>query len=203
MITLILLGLALCIAAFLLVVASRPSHFRISRSAQIAAPPDTVFAHVNDLHLFQDWSPWARKEPEAEMNFEGPRVGVGAAVSWRGKKVGEGRMTLSESRASEFIRFRLEFLKPFAVTNTAEFDFRAEDDATTITWSMSGESRFLCKAIGLFVSMDKMCGRDFEQGLENLRAIAENEAGTVTSSGAPRSPVPHDHSGVARTAFAH
>ncbi|MDQ3199548.1 MAG: SRPBCC family protein [Verrucomicrobiota bacterium] len=203
MITLILLGLAVCIALFILVVASRPSHFRITRSAQIAATPATVFAHVNDLHLFQDWSPWTRKEPEAEMNFEGPRAGVGAAVSWRGKKVGEGRMTLTESRASEFIQFRLEFLKPFAVTNTAEFDVRAEDDATTITWSMSGESRFLCKAIGLFVDMDKMCGRDFEQGLENLRAIAENEAGTRRSSDAQIPSVSLNHSSAVGTAFAH
>lgn len=137
------------------------------------------------------------------MSFEGPGAGLGAAVSWRGRKVGEGRMTITESRASELIRFRLEFLKPFAVTNSAEFYFHAEDGETTLTWSMSGESRFLCKAIGLFVDMDKMCGRDFEQGLENLRAIAENEARTGTSSGATTSPVTLDHSGAVRTAFAY
>lgn len=137
------------------------------------------------------------------MNFEGPRAGVGAAVSWRGKKVGEGRMTLTESRPAELVQFRLEFLKPFAVTNTAEFDFRADGDATTITWSMTGENRFLCKAIGLFVDMDKMCGRDFEQGLENLRAIAENEAGPGTASGRTTPPITLGHSGVARTALAH
>ncbi|MDQ2660093.1 MAG: SRPBCC family protein, partial [Verrucomicrobiota bacterium] len=158
--------------------ASRRSHFRIARSATISAPPENVFAHVNDLHLFQDWSPWAKKEPEAEMSFSGPRTGAGAACTWRGKKVGEGSMTLTESRENKLVRFRLEFVKPFAVTNTAEFNFIAHGPQTEVTWSMSGESRFLCKAIGLFVNMDKMCGRDFEQGLANLRAIAETEAGT-------------------------
>ncbi len=137
------------------------------------------------------------------MHFEGPRAGLGAAVSWRGKKVGEGRMTITESRASELIRFRLEFLKPFAVTHTAEFKFRAAGDESAITWSMSGESRFFCKAIGLFVDMDEMCGRDFEQGLENLRAIAENESGTGGSPGAGTRTAAPDHTGAVRTAFAH
>lgn len=112
------------------------------------------------------------------MSFSGPRTGAGSVCAWRGKKVGEGIMTLTESRANELVRFRLEFVKPFAVTNTAEFAFVADGPQTEVTWSMSGESRFLCKAIGLFVNMDKMCGRNFEQGLANLRAIAESEAGT-------------------------
>lgn len=182
MITITLIAIAACLVIFLLLVASRPSHFRIARSARMAAPASTVFAHVNDPHLFQEWSPWAKKEPTAETNYEGPQAGVGAAFAWKGKKVGQGRMTVVESRPNELVRFRLEFLKPFQVTNVAEFTFQSEGDATHVTWSMSGESRFLCKAIGLFINMDDMCGRDFAEGLENLRLIAESEAGVHTSN---------------------
>ncbi len=70
---------------------------------------------------------------------------------------------------------KLEFLKPFKVTNTAEFMFQEEGDQTKATWSMFGKSKFMCKAMGLFMNMDKMCGSQFEEGLANMKTIAESE----------------------------
>ena len=177
MITTILISLAASAAIFAAVVASRPNQFRITRSASISAPPDVVFAQVNDLRSFQNWSPWAKRDPNARMTFEGPRAGTGAVFKWAGsKEVGEGVMTVVESVPRELVRFRLEFLRPFSATNTAEFTFEGQNDQTRVTWSMFGQSRFMCKAIGLFVNMDEMCGRDFEKGLANLREIAEAQA---------------------------
>ena len=85
-------------------------------------------------------------------------------------------MTVTDSRPGEHIRFRLEFLKPFAATNTAEFSFEPDGNQTRVTWSMFGQSRFMCKAMGLFMNMDKMIGGDFEKGLAELGSIAEREA---------------------------
>lgn len=182
MITAILITLAALIVIFIAVVASRPNDFRITRSALIAAPPDIVFEQVNDLRRFQDWSPWAKRDPNARNTFEGPTAGTGAVFKWAGNKdVGEGIMTLTESRPHELVRFRLEFLRPFAATNSVEFTFTPEDGQTRVTWSMFGQSRFLCKAFGLFVNMDEMCGRDFEKGLASMREIAEAIAAAAPS----------------------
>ena len=182
MITAILITLAALVAVFLAVVASRPNRFRISRSATIAAPPAIVFDQVNDLRRFQDWSPWAKRDRNARTTFEGPRAGTGAVFKWAGnKEVGEGIMTVVESQPYELVRFRLEFLKPFAATNTAEFTFTPEAGQTRVTWSMFGESRFFCKAIGLFINMDELCGRDFEKGLASMREIAEATAAAAPS----------------------
>jgi hypothetical protein len=133
-----------------------------------------VFEQVNDLQKFQDWSPWAKIDPQYKVTYDGPPAGSGASFAWAGnRQVGEGRMTVIESRPSELVRFRLEFLKPFKTTNTAEFDFKSAGNQTEVTWSMSGKNNFIFKAVGLFMDSDKMVGGQFEQGFANLKSVVE------------------------------
>lgn len=173
----ILIILGVLLVVFVIIVATRPDEFRVTRRATISAPPAAVFAHVNDLHKWQAFSPWAKMDPAAKTSFAGPVAGVGAVFTWAGnKQVGEGSMTITESRPHELIRFRLDFLKPFAGTNTAEFTFTPEDGRTVVAWTMSGKSNFLFKAIGLFMNCEKMVGGQFDQGLANLKAIVESES---------------------------
>jgi hypothetical protein len=82
-------------------------------------------------------------------------------------------MTLTESRPGELIRTTLEFTRPFAATNTAEFTFKPADGHTVVTWSMSGEQNFMAKAMGLVVNMDSMIGGQFEKGLARMKSIVE------------------------------
>jgi carbon monoxide dehydrogenase subunit G len=179
MLTRFLIALAVVVILFIVAVASRPSTFRIMRSATVAAPPEVVFMQVYDLHRFQEWSPWAKLDPGCKTTFDGPGAGVGAAFSWSGnKKVGEGRMTLTESRPPEFIGFKLEFLTPFKATNTTEFTFKPDGGQTVVTWAMSGKCNFMAKAFGLFMNCDKMVGGDFEKGLAQMKSLAEAAAQT-------------------------
>jgi hypothetical protein len=179
----ILLGLAAVIAVFVVIVALQPSHFNYSRSATLAAAPATVFRHVNDVRLWEAWSPWAKLDPNMKVTYKGPSAGVGAVSAWAGNNdVGEGSMTITESRANELVRFRLDFVKPFAATNTAEFTFKPQGNSTVVTWSMSGENNFVCKAVGLFMNCDKMVGAEFEKGLADLKKIAEAPAATVAQA---------------------
>ena len=109
-----------------------------------------------------------------KQTYGGAVAGTGATYAWAGnREVGEGRMTLVESRPSELIRVNLEFLKPFAATSTAEFTFTLERDRTAVTWSMSGKNNFMGKAIHLFMNMDKMIGTQFEHGLAQMKSIVE------------------------------
>jgi hypothetical protein len=170
----ILIALAVIAALFVIAVARRPDEFRIARSILTVAAPEAVFAQVNDLHRWQEMSPYVKCDPDAQYTFSGPSSGTGAALAWAGNnKIGEGRMTIIANRPYEFIRMNLEFFKPFKVSNTVEFAFESEGEQTKVTWSMFGRSRFMCKAMGLFMNMDKMCGSQFEEGLANLKAIAE------------------------------
>jgi len=168
----ILLTLAVLVVVFFIIVATRPAEFRVSRSAAIPAPAAVVFEQVNSLHRFQGWSPWAKIDPACKYIYSGPETGVGASYTWAGNQdVGEGRMTIIESKPDELVRFKLEFLKPFAATNTAELSLKSIGDQTEVTWSIYGENNFMMKLFGLFMDFEKMTGADFERGLSNLKSV--------------------------------
>jgi uncharacterized protein YndB with AHSA1/START domain len=170
----LLIVLAVIVVVFLVVVAMQPSDFQVTRTATISAPPPAVFERVNDLHNWEAWSPWAKLDPGMKQTYAGAPAGTGATYTWAGnKKVGEGRMTITESRPSDLIRLQLEFLKPFASTCTTEFTFKPEGNQTAVTWTMAGKNNFIAKAMSLFVNFDKMIGGEFEQGLAQMKSIVE------------------------------
>ena len=170
----ILIPVAVIVLGVLVVVAMQPADYRVTRTATIAAPAAAVFAQVNDFHNWQAWSPWEKIDPAMKRTYEGAPAGPGAIYAWVGnKEVGEGRMTMTESRPGELIQIKLEFVKPFRATNVAEFTFEPRGDQTAVTWTMTGEKNFLTKAIHLFMSMDRMVGGSFESGLAQMKALAE------------------------------
>jgi uncharacterized protein YndB with AHSA1/START domain len=172
MLILILIVLLAIAAIFIVVVATRPADFSVTRSGTITAPPATVFALVNDFHNWEKWSPWARMDPMAKNSFDGAAAGVGAKFAWAGNaKVGQGRMEVTESRPGELIRITLVFSKPMAATNLTIFTFEPEDYQTAVTWQMSGKNNFIGKAMHLLINCDKMIGGQFEQGLANMNEV--------------------------------
>jgi hypothetical protein len=170
----ILGALAVVVAGLAVVVALQPSDFRVSRTAIVAAPASVLFAQVNDFHNWAAWSPWAKLDPATKQTYEGAPAGAGAIYTWTGnREVGEGRMTIVESRPGDLVRVKLDFAKPLAGTSVAEFTFRPEGDRTAVTWTMTGEKGFVAKAIHLVLSMDRMIGDQFEKGLAAMKTVAE------------------------------
>jgi hypothetical protein len=170
----ILIALVVIVAVLAVVVATRPSEFRVQRSTTISAPAPVVFAQVNDFHKWEAWSPYVKRDPAMKKTFEGAPSGVGAIYTWSGNnEVGEGRTTIIESRPSELIRVKLEFVRPFDATSIAEFTFKPEGERTAVTWSLNGHNNFIAKAMGLVVNLDRMIGGDFETGLAQMKSAAE------------------------------
>lgn len=173
----VLIAIAVAIVGFCIVVALQPDEFKISRSITINAAPAVVFAQVNDFHRWMNWSPWEKMDPAMKRTYAGPSSGEGAVYAWVGnREVGEGAMTLVKSQPPERIEIRLDFVKPMAATNHAEFTFNPEGKDTVVTWTMSGRNNFISKAICLFMNMDKMAGTQFEKGLADLKSLAEAPA---------------------------
>src|SRR5213592_5150938 len=180
----ILIALAVIVIVFVVIVALQPSEFKVVRNATISAPAPALFAQVNDFHKWEAWNPWGKLDPTMKQAYEGAPAGTGAIYTWSGNnEVGEGRMTITESRPSDLIRIRLEFLKPFAATSTAEFAFKPEGNRTVVTWSMAGNVNFMAKIVHLFMDMDRMIGDKFEQGLARLKSITEAGQSTARSQG--------------------
>ena len=170
----ILFAIAIIGILFFVIIAGRPDEFTVLRSTTIAAPPAAVFEQVNDFHKWDAWSPWAKIDPACKNTFDGASAGKGAVFAWDGnKKVGAGRMAITESQPASLIRIKLEFLRPFKATNTTEFTFKAEGSGTLVTWNMFGKNNFMSKAFGLFVNCDTMVGKDFEKGLAQMKSVTE------------------------------
>ena len=170
----ILLVIVVLIAAILAFAATRADTFRVQRSAVISAPSDKIFPLIDDFHNWATWSPYEKLDPAMKRTLSGEPSGKGAVYAWEGNsKAGEGRMEIIESTSTSRVVIKLDFLKPFEAHNTAEFTLQPQGDTTRVTWAMYGPAPFIAKLMGLFFSMDKMIGKDFETGLNNLKTRTE------------------------------
>lgn len=177
MLKLIAIVVPLGIAALFIFVGTKPNTFRIQRAASIKAPPDKIFAFINDFHNWGAWSPWEKMDPMMKRTHAGAAQGKGAIYEWDGNnKVGKGRMEIAESAPPSKVMINLDFLKPFKAHNTVEFTLEPQGESTQVTWAMQGHNPFMSKLMQVFVSLDRMVGKDFEAGLAHLKAVAERQA---------------------------
>ena len=169
-----LLVVAALIALILIYAGTRPDAFRVERSTQIKAPPEKIFALINDLHQWEAWSPWEKIDPQIKRTYAGAASGKGAVYEWNGNKdIGQGRMEIAETTAPSRVLIKIDFLKPFEAHNLVEFTLASQGDTTTVTHAMFGPSPYVSKLMGLVFSMDKMVGGKFEEGLGSLKVLAE------------------------------
>lgn len=177
----------LVVVVLVIVIATRPSEFRIARQIRIAAPPETIFGLVDDFHQWSHWSPYERLDPNLVKTYSGAPRGAGAVYAWSGNaKAGAGTMTITASHPNDAIGIAVAFTKPFPSRSDAEFTFVPAAGGTTVTWAMTGRNSFAFKAFGLFVNVDKLVGGDFERGLETLRRVAEEVSEHKADAAAPR-----------------
>lgn len=169
----LLLGLLLAIAVILIAASRRPDVFRISRTARVTAPPDRLFGLINDLRRMNTWNPYALRDPSGAVGYSGPNFGPGSSFRFEGKKSGTGSIEILDAKQPSSVTMRLKMDKPFKADNTVEFTLRPNGAETEVSWAMSGRQPILAKCMTLFIDCDKMVGRDFEEGLANLKAIAE------------------------------
>lgn len=173
MLKFILAAIVVVIGGFAAYVAFQPATGTITRTAVLNAPPDAIFSNINDLHRWEAWSPWAKLDPNSKTKYEGPQSGVGSAFSWAGNhEVGEGKMTIVESKPNDEVKLKLDFAKPFENTSMADFTLKPEGSGTRVTWSMTGKQHFLGRAMCILFRADKMVGEMFEKGLTDLGKVS-------------------------------
>ena len=179
MLTKILIGVAVVVVLFVVVVATRPAAYHVVRKRDVAAPPEAVFGVLNDLRQFAGvWvlfdAPF-EVDPTLQKTIEGPAAGVGQSYAWTGKDVGKGKITIAESVPAQKVGMKVDFVEPMASTSTYSLDIAPSPTGSQVTWSTNGSHNFIGKAFGLFVDMDKMLGGDLEKGLAQLKTVAERK----------------------------
>ena len=169
-----LVALAVVLAGLVVAV---PDEYEITRSVTIDAPPAAVFAHVNDFHKWDAWTPWKKLDPAAKITIEGPPTGTGASYHWEGNdNMGEGKMAILDSKPDEHIKIKLEFIKPLKEEADTAFSFKPDGNKTVVTWTMKGKHDVPTKIICVLIGVNKIVGDQFEEGLASLKKTVE-EAG--------------------------
>jgi hypothetical protein len=171
------IGVLLLVVAVLVFIVTRPGNLHVERSAQINARPAVVFSIINDFQHWHEWSPFDKHDPNMKTTISTPSAGPGAVYTWSGNdEVGEGSMMLLESKPDELVSIDLEFTRPFAAKNQVKFKLTPVGDGTEVTWILDGKNNFIAKAMSVFMDMDAMLGKDFDEGLANLNAVAQAES---------------------------
>ncbi|HEV3244307.1 MAG TPA: SRPBCC family protein [Chthoniobacterales bacterium] len=154
--------------------ATKPNTLNIQRVADIKAPPERIFALINDFHNWQAWAPQDKMDSTMKRTFGGIVSGKGASSEWVSKgNAGSGRMEIIESTPPFKVTVRVDFVKPFEAHNINEFTLEPMDDMTRVTWAMHGTKPYIAKVMSIFLNMDRMLGKHFEAGLYSLKTLSE------------------------------
>lgn len=169
----ILIGLVVLILILAMIA---PKSYNVFRTIEVSKPKAEVFEYLKYLKKQEEWSPWAKKDPDMDRKFTGTDGKVGAVSYWNGnKEVGEGEQEITKIIEGERIEGELRFLKPFKSTSDCYLQVdELNDNKTKVTWGFSGKNKFPMSIMMLFMNMDKMVGKDFEEGLQSLKSKLEN-----------------------------
>lgn len=153
--------------------ATKPDTFKIERSTTIKAAPEQIFAILEDFHQW-GWSPWEKLDPNMQRSYGGASKGKGSLYRWEGNNdVGTGCLEIKDTIPPTKVQMRLDIIKPFEAKNDVEFNLTPALDGTEVTWSMKGQNNFISKIMQIFINTDAMCGKQFEEGLSNLKKSIE------------------------------
>lgn len=173
----LLIGGVVALVGVLGFASSRADVMHIERTAEMSAPPDLVFAQIEDFHAWERWSPWGDLDPKMKLEYGGAARGPGATYTWSGNAdVGKGRMEITTTTAPSTVDIQLDFLEPVEAHNRIRFQLTPSGASTRVVWSMDAPQDLISKVAGLFMNLDAMIGKDFEKGLAALKAQVEGKA---------------------------
>lgn len=174
------IGLVALIVLVLGVAFLLPRNVHFERSAVIKASPEEIFAVVNDLTRFNEWSPWAKKDPKTKYSIEGVPTGKGARMSWVSEKLGNGSQEIVESDPYKTVKTKLEFGEQGP--SFATFTLQPADGGTKVVWGFDTDlgSNPIARYMGLMI--EGWVGPDYDEGIKNLKTVVEAQADAATKA---------------------
>jgi len=164
-----IIGILLVLFVILMLVA--PVNMHVERTVAIKAPAPVVWEHIVKFEKFNEWNTWRKADPAAQYTTSGEDGTVGAVNSWKGEKIGEGKLEHLALDPYTSIRQRLTFIKPWESEAAVFFKLEEAGGNTHVTWGFDAAYPRPMNVMGLF--MEGALEKDFDEGLNNLKKIAE------------------------------
>jgi uncharacterized protein YndB with AHSA1/START domain len=152
--------------------ANTPKVVKISRTVLIQASPEVLFPYINNGRIIQEWNVFIEGDPQVKVTYAGPVEGVGAQWIWEGTKAGAGQATIITSEPNKNVQLRLDFKRPFKVTNYGEYALEVKGTETEVRWTIN-ETALIPRVLSNFINLEKMIGAIFEKGLLRLKTLVE------------------------------
>lgn len=170
----ILIAIVSLIVLLLIIAIFVKKDFSVTRSVTINKPKDSVFNYIKYLKNQNDYSKWAKMDPNMKKTFTGTDGTPGFVSAWEGNSdVGAGEQEIKSIKEGERVDYELRFVKPFKSTATAYMSTEAAGSGTKVDWNVSGHMNYPMNIMRLFMDMDKRMGGDLETGLNNLKTNLE------------------------------
>lgn len=173
----ICLTVLVMIGGLLTYAALKSPQAEILREISVNSTPEKLFPYLNNSQKMSEWMPWKDSDPDLNMIYSGPAEGVGSKSSWDSTgKMGTGTAEITESIQDQLVKTKLEYTKPMVMSQMASMSLTPEANGTVmVRWAVNGQNSFFFRVIGIFVSMDKVVGDEFNKGLMKLKTISERE----------------------------
>lgn len=171
----VLATLALMFVIFFIICAILPSTYRVERTLVIQAPDSQIYSHIADFDKWVEWSAWARRDSLATNEFSGKPATVGHSWNWSGPIVGVGSMEHIAIEPMKKVESRLSFVEPQAMVAKSILSMDKTPSGTRVAMVMEGTLGYPIERL-FGIVMDDLIGPDFQEGLENLKAMLESEA---------------------------
>jgi hypothetical protein len=150
--------------------------YSVEREATINKPKQEIFEYAKYLKNQENYSVWAKIDPEMKREFRGEDGTVGFVAAWDSEnpQAGKGEQKIIAIEEGSRIDYELHFLKPFESTDYAYLSFDSVNDSvTTVKWGFNGEMKYPMNLMMLSMNMEEMLAPDLQNGLNNLKIIIE------------------------------
>ncbi len=148
------------------------------REIVINKPLPEVFDYIRQLKNQDNYSVWATMDTAMKREYKGVDGTVGFIAAWESdnKDVGKGEQEITGITEGQRIDYQLRFKEPFESEGHTYLTTSAEgENATKVLWGFDGKMNYPSNIMLLFMDMEKMLAPDFETGLQNLKAVLEQE----------------------------
>lgn len=133
----VLLALSAIVVVVLVLAAIVPSDFEVEREVTINKSSTDVFEYTKYLKNQENFSVWAKMDPDMKREFSGIDGTVGFVSAWKSDNpdVGKGEQEIIKVDEGKRVDYQLRFLEPFESTSNAYMIFDGIDSTTTsVKW---------------------------------------------------------------------